>query len=234
MENDRMTLIIVAGGSCEPGVLAEQISRIERGGEREDTLPEEKDRKCLLLGLDAGVLTLEAAGFPPDHVLGDFDSVSTEERSRILSSYPQQTVLDPVKDDTDLEAALRWAMKKRPKEILIFGATGSRMDHTMANLQLLSLAEAAGVPAVILDPGNRIRMIRGTVNIDREKQYGRYISLIPVDGELKGVTLTGVKYPLQEAVIPFGLSLGVSNEITADRAEIRIREGRAFLMETRD
>jgi thiamine pyrophosphokinase len=186
------------------------------------------------MGIDAGAIRLIRMGITPDYVLGDFDSVSSEEMAEILGCGAEKRVLNPIKDETDLEAALRWAVDINPDSVLIFGATGGRMDHTLANLQLLSIPLKDGIPAMILDPGNRIRRIRGSVMLRREELYGKYISLIPVGGEVKGLFLSGFKYSGSEISLPGNSSLGISNELTEDVGEIWFESGELLLIEARD
>ena len=219
-----MKLIMVAGGTLNE----EWFSRI---------IPENasgENEKYKFMGIDAGAIRLIRMGIKPDYVLGDFDSVSSEETAEILGCGAEKRVLNPIKDETDLEAALRWAVDISPDSIMIFGATGGRMDHTLANLQLLSIPLKANIPAMILDPGNRIRRIRGSVMLRREEQYGKYISLIPVGGEVKGLFLSGFKYSGSEISLPGNSSLGISNELTEDVGEIWFESGELLLIEARD
>jgi len=219
-----MKLIMVAGGTLNE----EWFSRI---------IPENasgENEKYKFMGIDAGAIRLIRMGIKPDYVLGDFDSVSSEETAEILGCGAEKRVLNPIKDETDLEAALRWAVDISPDSVMIFGATGGRMDHTLANLQLLSIPLKANIPAMILDPGNRIRRIRGSVMLRREEQYGKYISLIPVGGEVKGLFLSGFKYSGSEISLPGNSSLGISNELTEDVGEIWFESGELLLIEARD
>jgi len=219
-----MKLIMVAGGSLDE----EWFSRIipENASDENDNYK--------FMGIDAGAIRLIRMGITPDYVLGDFDSVSSEEMAEILGCGAEKRVLNPIKDETDLEAALRWAVDINPDSVLIFGATGGRMDHTLANLQLLSIPLKDGIPAMILDPGNRIRRIRGSVMLRREELYGKYISLIPVGGEVKGLFLSGFKYSGSEISLPGNSSLGISNELTEDVGEIWFESGELLLIEARD
>ena len=219
-----MKLILVAGGNVETGWLTELLDREFRNA----------PGQVKLLGVDAGVLYIERAGYVPDQVIGDFDSVSDPDRIRILNSYKEKRVLNPVKDDTDMEAALRLAVTMKPEELLMLGAVGTRLDHTMTNIRLLAIPEEAGVPAVILDPHNRIRRIESGTVIRREEQYGKYISLMAVSGEVMGLTLTGFKYTLTDGMLPAETSLGISNEITDEFGKISFTGGKLLLLETKD
>ena len=217
-----MKLILVAGGNVETGWLKEQLNREYYSG------------AVKLLGVDAGVLQIEQTGYIPDQVIGDFDSVSESDRLRILDRYKEKRVLNPVKDDTDMEAALHLAVAMRPEEILILGGIGSRMDHTMTNIRLLAIPDQAGIPAVILDPHNRIRRIESGTMIRKEEQYGKYISLMAVSEEVRGLTLKGFKYSLTDGTLPAETSLGISNEIIDDQGMISFTGGRVLLLETKD
>jgi len=219
-----MKWILVAGGSCDPVWLKREL----------DGLYEKEPGEWACMGIDAGTLRLMGAGYKPQHVIGDFDSVSPVEKERILDIFPEKTVLDPVKDDTDTEAAVRLAVSMGAEELRLYGASGSRLDHTLANIRLLAIAEDAGIPAMIVDPCNRIRLISGDTVISGESQYGRYISLIPFDGPVRGLTLTGFRYELDGGEMEYASSLGVSNELTGETGKIHFTEGRLLLMETRD
>ena len=219
-----MKWILAAGGSIDQIWFGKELEQI-----RKDASGQWK-----YMGIDAGVRTLLDAGIKPDYVIGDFDSVTPEEKESYLMHFAEKTVLDPVKDDTDMEAALRLAVSMGAEEIRIYGATGSRMDHTLTNMRLLAIPMEAGIPAVIMDPNNRITLISKETELKREKQYGRYISLLPFEGPVKGITLKGFKYPLEEGTLSYTGSLGVSNEITEEIGQIIFEEGRLFMMETKD
>ncbi len=191
-----------------------------------------------------------------DHLVGDFDTISSD----ILKKYKNRGDIEvhqfvPEKDNTDTDIALKLAIrlcgkdrsredKAKPDagdgeegfagEILLLGATGTRADHMLANLQLLAQVRAAGLTGVIVDQYNRIRLIEGHAALSKCRQFGDYVSLIPVTAVLKGITLKGFKYPLNRRTVYWGDSLCVSNELVADRGEIEIEEGLAFLIESRD
>ncbi len=215
-----MKLIMVAGGVIQPELLS--------------GFCREAGEEMKIMGIDGGVLAVERAGAVPDLVIGDFDSVPTEERERILNTYRQQRVLNPVKDDTDLEAAVRWAVRLHPEEVVLLGAMGDRMDHTLTNLRLMVLFAEAGIPAVMQDHCNRVRILTGSVKIRKEQLYGPYISLLPAAGPVKGITLRGFRYPLTDGVLEPFSSLGISNELTEQEGEILYQEGLLFMMETKD
>ena len=176
-----------------------------------------------------------------DHLVGDFDSVSP----KILEKYIDWDDIivhrfNPEKDYTDTEIAVRLAIRlvaesgEKDNFITLLGATGTRLDHTLANLQLLLAMQEAGVDGRILDANNRVRLLEGSVILEREQAFGSFFSLIPVSSVLRGVSIRGAKYPLNRRDVFKGEALCVSNEYADDTVEISIEEGTALLIESRD
>ncbi len=127
------------------------------------------------------------------------------------------------KDETDLEIALHLALDLGASEILIAGALGARIDHTLGNLALLALPALAAVRTCIVDGGQAIWLVRNQLTVDG--QPGDTLSLIPFGGDACGVTLTGVHWPLIEADLPLGPSLSISNRLESSHAEVSVRAG---------
>ena len=142
--------------------------------------------------------------------------------------------LNPVKDDTDTEFVIREAIRRGATEITVLGATGTRLDHVLANVNLLGIGLEEDVTIQLVDKHNRIRMISDRIEIAKKEQFGDYVSVLPVKGDAKGVTLEGMKYPLKEADIACFSSLGVSNEIVEDIARISVKQGTLLIIESRD
>ncbi len=198
------------------------------------------------IAADAGAAFFQKKHMEPDLIVGDFDSADsglirwTEQiagegsDSTGVHRHTERIWLNPVKDDTDTEAALRAAIARGASEVTILGATGTRMDHVLANISLLGIGMEAGVPVQLLDPHNRIRMTDHGLTIPRDEQYGQFLSVIPYSDRVTGVTLCGVKYPLTDYDMGGYNSLGVSNEIIADEAVISFREGVLLIIESKD
>ena len=190
-----------------------------------------------IIAVDKGLEFCYENGIMPTNIVGDFDTLDHE----ILEWYRQNTAIEireynPVKDATDTQIAVELALALGSRQITILGGTGSRIDHVLGNIQTLYLALKEGAECVLLDPNNRIRLIQEPFVLRREEQYGDYFSLIPLTTDVTGVTLRGVKYPLTDyrfTVLGSG-SLGVSNEIDGEEAEIRMKSGILILIESRD
>lgn len=187
------------------------------------------------IAVDAGMRYFYEMQEKPEYIIGDFDSVEKE----ILAYFENQEDIQwirliPEKDDTDTEAAIRYAIKAGCEEIHLLGATGSRLDHVLGNIQLLGIGLKENVQIFMADANNRIRMIDKGIQITKKEQYGKYVSLIPFSPMVKGVTLTGMKYALQAHDLVCYNSLGISNEIMEDVAEIRFLDGVLLVLETKD
>lgn len=216
--------LIIAGGEWNQEFASCYMNRKYEGKKPE-----------LVIAADSGLHGLHRMGICPDILLGDYDSVSTEVLTQyeaderiIRMQYPEE------KDYTDSHLAIMTAIEQGAAEICILGAVGTRMDHTLANVGLLKLCLEAGVKAELVDTHNRIRMMDQQLFLQRQEQFGRYVSLLPFTERVTGITLQGFRYPLREADMELGISRGVSNEITEERAEIRIRTGLLLVIESKD
>lgn len=185
----------------------------------------------LIIAADAGAGVLMDAGIAFDLALGDFDSLAPplyetlQESGRIIT-YPSR------KDFTDTEAALREAVDRGADEVIILGATGSRLDHFMANLGLLVWAAEEHVTVRLLDDHNEIFLITGPAEIPARD--GWYLSFFPIGGEVPGFSCENVAYPLQDHTLSHGSTLTVSNEFKEGPARVRFAQGKVLVMLSRD
>ncbi len=197
-----------------------------------------------VIAVDGGLAFADRAGIKITHLVGDFDTID----GAVLEKYIHREDICvhqfiPEKDYTDTDIAVKLAIRlfsgkeaspSEKKVLHILGATGSRMDHVLANLQMLKNILDAGIDGMIIDKNNQIQMIRGTHHLKMKGIFGRYMSLIPATMDLSGITLQGFKYPLNRANTHFGESLCVSNELTAEEGRITIEEGTAWMILSRD
>jgi thiamine pyrophosphokinase len=226
--------LILAGGDFKKEFAASYIKSKYKNGKPD-----------LLIAADRGIQAVQQLQLCPDIIVGDYDSVDSaclkvfQENPRIIDKqYP------PEKNYTDSHLAVSLALEQGVSEICMMGMTGSRLDHVLANVGLLRACVDAGVQAELVDATNRIRMVRQYLEIRREEQLGTYVSLLPYSDCVTGVTLTGFRYPLTDAEFrkemyeninhDMGPSRGISNEITASRGCIRIKDGYLLVIESRD
>ena len=177
-----------------------------------------------ILCADGGERTALSAGLVPDAYVGDNDSGGTGAGKSAL-------LLPREKDFTDSEAALHRAAELGFQRVLLCGCTGGRLDHALANLCLLERAHVLGLEALLLDADNEVRFVTaGTYEVDNEPPY-RYLSLLPLDERLTGVSMEGLRYCVREQTFLRTQTLGVSNEILKGQtARITIGRGRALLI----
>lgn len=192
-------------------------------------------RSVRIIAADSGMEFLYRNGIIPEAIIGDFDSVSEQ----VLSWFRTKAgivwhELNPEKDDTDTEYAVRLAVRMGAEKITVLGATGSRLDHILGNLELLGIGLEHEIPMEIVDAHNRVRMIRQGIKLNRAEQFGTYISLIPYSEPVEHLYLTGFKYPLADYCLKGFCSIGVSNEIIEEVAEISFQKGILFLIESKD
>lgn len=209
------------------------------GGNIDDafTLNFIKENPCdLMIAADSGMEFFYRNGLVPNVIVGDFDSVKEGVLEYFRKNNPDIKVMkfQPEKDETDTELALRTAMEAGCEKIWLLGATGTRLDHVLGNIHLLGMAMEQGCECIMLDVHNRIRMLKHGIRLKKAEQYGDYISLFPFTPTVKGLTLTGFKYPLQKYELQCYHSLGVSNEITQEEAEISFEDGILLMMESRE
>lgn len=219
-----MKAAIIGGGTVMPEYLAQEFRR------------EDFD---YVVAADRGLEVLKQIEVQPDVMLGDFDSVSRD----VYAYYKMRGIPDHVyperKDDTDMELALHHMIRLSKEQnkriqIVIYGATGTRMDHVLANISLLKQGMIRGIEMEIRDLHNRIRLCDGQMRIDQNEQYGHYISLLPLTPVVEGVSLTGFRYNMQDGELVQGNSRGVSNVIEEECAHIQFKKGLLLVIESRD
>ncbi|HZJ77153.1 MAG TPA: thiamine diphosphokinase [Oscillospiraceae bacterium] len=159
----------------------------------------------------------------PDLLVGDLDSINKKALEWVRKNNIRVQQFPVKKDMTDTELAVEFALEQKPNKIIITGATGTRIDHSLSNIMLLYRIHKMGVNAVIIDEINYITI---TDNILKMKcQIGQTISIIPIGGDAKGVTLEGLEYSIINYNIEMGSSLGISNKSTAKEIIISVKDG---------
>ncbi|MDF2889589.1 MAG: thiamine pyrophosphokinae [Lacrimispora sp.] len=189
-----------------------------------------------IIAVDGGLTALSQLNLKPDAVVGDFDTVEESVLSeyRNFSGEITWDIHKPEKDETDTELALSTAMKLGCKELVLLGATGGRLDHFMGNLHLLYYCLKQGMNASIVDSKNRITVLEKGRVFEVERMWGNYISFLPLSMDVKGITLTGFKYPLTQKDISIGTSLCISNELTGASGSIEFDSGVLICVESHD
>ncbi|MNZ55065.1 Thiamine pyrophosphokinase [compost metagenome] len=191
------------------------------------------DEDDFIIGADQGALFLISHGYTPDIAVGDFDSVSLEALQDIESKSKKTITCDAVnKDLTDSEMALDIAMDQQPDSILLLGVTGTRIDHSLASIQMMTRALQRQINCYVMDTHNYITLT-GSQAVINDLGY-TYVSLLPLTPEVSGITLEGFQYPLTDATLKLGQSLGVSNKLVSSSGTVTIRSGLLLIIQSKD
>lgn len=189
--------------------------------EKLDSLPQEGD---LVIAADGGYAYLRQLGIQPNVLLGDFDSLKyVPEHDHILRH-------SPIKDDTDMALAAFYAQEKGYRLFYLYGGLGGkRLDHTMANFQLLTGLSRAGMKAYLIGENNIVTAITGEW-ISFAKEAEGMISVFSMTDVSAGIWEKGLKYTLNDATLKNDKVLGVSNEFIGEESSISVQEGTLLVM----
>lgn len=179
----------------------------------------------IIIACDGGINHCYDMGITPNYIIGDFDSAKTQcleyykNMGIDISTYPTK------KDMTDTEIGLEMAIEKGADTVYIFGGTGTRLDHTLANIHLLIVALKKDITAQLIDDNNVMQAMDSSIEL--EGKAGDIVSIIPMTTEVRGITNKGLEYPLCDYVLGIGAEAGrgVSNVMLGKKAEISIKEG---------
>ncbi len=201
------TCIIVGAGTIQP-----------------EDLPVKKKPGDFLMAADAGYMALLSAGQVPDLLIGDFDSMKQPE-------FAGETILLPVeKDDTDTMFCVKEGLARGFTSFVLYGALGgSRISHTIANLQLLSYVKQSGGNAVLAAGGTRIQAAGAGECLHFDKTMAGTVSVLAVS-EQADVSLRNLYYAGEHIRLQRSFPLGVSNHFTGERAEIEVHAGEVLVI----
>ena len=181
-----------------------------------DFVPEEGD---FVIAADGGYGTLSVRQTAMDLVVGDFDSMG------FRPDHPKVVDLPVEKDDTDMMAAIRLGWDRGYRTYRLYGGTGGRVDHTLANLQSLLYLRRRGARGWMYDRDFLWTVIENeSLTVERTVEWG-LLSVFCLGANASGVDEEGVQYPLKDALLTADFPLGVSNHILEPAARITVRQG---------
>ena len=174
----------------------------------------------LVIAADAGYRTCRELGIVPDLLLGDFDSMDQPTDFANIHRSPVE------KDDTDTMLAVKTGLEQGCREFHLYGGTGGRrLDHTLANLQTLLYLRRRGARGYLYDNDFVWTVIENeTIRVDKTVEWG-LLSVFCLGDRARGVTETGVQYPLRDAELTAEFPLGVSNHILEPVAMVGVEAG---------
>ena len=204
------------------------------GGSVEDTqyLKRYLNDIDLVICADKGGLYAKQMGIMPHLLLGDMDSIPKDVLNYYKESNVEMELFPSEKDMTDSEIAIYRAVSMGCNELVIMGAVGSRIYHSVSNIFILKKLLEKNINAVIVNKDNEIRLINDSIELSKDEGY--YVSLLPLTQKVTGITTKGLYYPLNDGELEFGISLGVSNEFVDDVAKISIKEGLLLVIKSKD
>ncbi len=187
----------------------------------------------LIIAADSGYNNASRLGVRPGLLLGDLDSIDRKKLAPDELEHIEKIIVPAIKDDTDTQLAVDTALERGADEIIIIGGLGGRLDHTLSTVFLLEYIKDKGARGVITDGRNRVRIMESGEELTIKRGY-KYLSLVGLTDTCEGVSISGVFYPLKDAVLERKYAFAVSNEITADAAEISLSKGILLVIESRD
>jgi thiamine pyrophosphokinase len=184
-----------------------------------------------IVAADGGTRHVLALGLNPALLVGDLDSLDKSSLRELEAAGVRLERYPTDKDETDLELAIRHALELKPKSMLIIGALGGRLDHTLGNLSLLSRPELVELDVRADDGLEEVFFIKERAQV--EGRGGDLISLIPWGGPVKSVTTEDLRWPLQAETLYPEHTRGISNEMLKDVATVQISTGLLLVIHRR-
>ena len=195
-----------------------KICRIFGGGEFAPAAPFAPAPGDLVVAADSGLNLVKRLGIKPDLIVGDFDSLGKTPAGDNVVTLPVE------KDVTDAAAAVSLGRERGYSRFAFFGCTGGRPDHTFAAYQLLAELAARGEAGLLFGDGFTVTAVwNGSLSFPALP--GGTLSVFAVGGEARGVTLSGVYYPLSDATLSPTFPLGVSNSFVGGPVRIGVADG---------
>ena len=187
-----------------------------------DALAEPVCKDDYIIAADGGYAHVQSLGLEPNCVLGDFDS---------LGYVPDHAKLFPVeKDDTDAMLAVRRGLELGYDRFLLYGSLdGPRLDHTVANFQTLQFLEDHGATGYLIGKDYIVTAVKNS-ELHFSSSAEGIVSVFCMGADARGVTLSGLQYPLQNGTLSAGFPLGVSNHFVGENACIRVENGSLLVL----
>lgn len=198
--------LVFAGGDPVPAGIA-------------DVLPSD----ALVVAADSGVDVAHRLGLRVDLAVGDFDSVTPTGLRRAEAEGGRVERHLPEKDATDLDLAVAAAQAAGARRVTVVGGHGGRLDHLLGNLSLLAAPRFAALTIDAWMGTAHLLVVRERAAI--AGPVGAVVSLFAAHGPAHGVTTTDLRYPLHDAVLEPGSTLGISNVIAGPEPAVRVRDG---------
>ncbi|MDP3940735.1 MAG: thiamine diphosphokinase [bacterium] len=181
---------------------------------------------------DRGAKHAIDSGITPHVILGDLDSLPKTLQKSLKKLPIEWHAFSQKKDFTDSELAMKYAVEKGFRDIVVIGIVGDRLDHMLANITHFSQAvkKTQDLSITIVEKHQRLYFVTKKLLLNGKK--GQTLSILSLDGDAKGVSAKGLKWRLQDEVLHFGEPRGVSNEFVGIKALVRVEKGVLLVIHT--
>ena len=174
----------------------------------------------LVIAADGGFAALEGLGRSPDLVVGDFDSLGHR------PDHPHVVALPVEKDDTDMHSAIRLGWERGYRAFRLYGGTGGRIDHTLANIQSLAWLASQRGRGWLVGPDWTATVLSDGGALTLEAGRQGMVSVFCLGDRAEGVDIQGLKYGLSDGVLTADYPLGVSNSFLGGESRVSVRQGK--------
>ncbi len=181
------------------------------------------DNQTIIIGCDGGAQHAINLGITPHIVLGDMDSISSKLKKNLENNNVKFVSYPVKKDNTDAELAVDYAIQQECNDIILTGILGARIDHMLATIHMLANPKWEKINLRIIEGNQDMYIVRKKIKLIGKK--GDIISLIPLNGDATGITTQNLAYSLQGSTLQGYSTLGVSNIMTKNTAEISLKNG---------
>jgi thiamine pyrophosphokinase len=179
----------------------------------------------LIIAADGGIHNCKGLGIYPHVIIGDLDSVDSDEITTYRESGVDIIQYPTRKDETDLELALHYILKREINGVIILGGLGARWDMTIASILLLANPIFNQLNIHLLDGEQEILLLKAGICSTIQGHPGDTVSLLPLTGDVSGVLTQGLEYPLHDETLQLGNARGVSNVLLSEQAKIFYKQG---------
>lgn len=191
------------------------------GGDRPDpAVVDELPAADLVIAADGGYDHAVQLGMRVDVLVGDMDSLAATELPRhvLIERHPAD------KDATDLELAMELVVRESPLRLVVVGGSGGRFDHELATTEMICSERWSAIDEIDwISPRGTAHVVRGRRILHGD--LGALLSLIPIGGDVSGVTTKGLEWNLANEILPAGATRGVSNRLTGPVVDVTVAEG---------
>ena len=183
-----------------------------------------KNRVKTIIAADGGANSCYKLGIVPHYIIGDFDSINPE----VLSYYKNRSeiIKQSRQNDTDVEKALKFAIKKKFETVYLLGGTGDRLDHSICNLGIV--IKFFSKIRIIIIHGKTV-LFPYADNVKLKSIPYETVSLYAFNSNTR-ITSSGLKYPLRDVSLRFGEKESTSNVALSDSFELKISGGIVFVI----